>query len=218
VLTVGTNELSTLFNGLIQDKVTEGFGGTLTKVGPGSLTLSSANTYRNGTVISGGAIFVNNATGSATGHGPVNVTTGTLGGGGTIAGPVTIGNSMGTAAFLAPSEGSDEPVTLTMGRTLTFNPDGTYNCKLNTRRATADRVIAMGVIIESGAQFVIRSLGGHTLTVGTVFTAIDNISVNPIIGTFANLPDGEIVTINGNNFQASYSGGDGNDLTLTVVP
>jgi hypothetical protein len=24
--------------------------------------------------------------------------------------------------------------------------------------------------------------------------------------------------INGNNLQASYSGGDGNDLTLTVVP
>jgi hypothetical protein len=26
------------------------------------------------------------------------------------------------------------------------------------------------------------------------------------------------VTVNGNNFQASYTGGDGNDLTLTVVP
>ena len=31
-------------------------------------------------------------------------------------------------------------------------------------------------------------------------------------------PVGTTVTINGNNFQASYSGGDGNDLTLTVVP
>jgi hypothetical protein len=41
--------------------------------------------------------------------------------------------------------------------------------------------------------------------------------VNPINGTFANLPDGGIVTINGNNFQANYGGGDGNDLTLTVV-
>jgi hypothetical protein len=37
-------------------------------------------------------------------------------------------------------------------------------------------------------------------------------------GTFTNLPDRGIVTINGNNFQASYSGDDGNDLTLTVVP
>jgi len=32
------------------------------------------------------------------------------------------------------------------------------------------------------------------------------------------LPDGSIVTIKGNTFLVSYSGGDGNDLTLTVVP
>jgi hypothetical protein len=30
--------------------------------------------------------------------------------------------------------------------------------------------------------------------------------------------DGSIVTINGNNFQATCPGGDGSDLTLTVVP
>jgi hypothetical protein len=37
-------------------------------------------------------------------------------------------------------------------------------------------------------------------------------------GTFRKLPDDGIVTINGNNLQANYEGGDGNDLTLTVVP
>jgi hypothetical protein len=31
-------------------------------------------------------------------------------------------------------------------------------------------------------------------------------------------PAAAIVTINGNHFQASYSGDDGNDLTLTVTP
>jgi len=41
---------------------------------------------------------------------------------------------------------------------------------------------------------------------------------NAISGTFSNLPDGGIVTINGNNLQANCEGGDGNDLTLTVVP
>ena len=30
--------------------------------------------------------------------------------------------------------------------------------------------------------------------------------------------DRRIVALNGNNFQASYEGGDGNGLTLTVVP
>jgi hypothetical protein len=64
------------------------------------------------------------------------------------------------------------------------------------------------------------ALSGQTqgaLRQGLVLTLISNTSVNPISGTFSNLPDSGIVTINGNNFQASYEGGDGNDLTLTVV-
>jgi hypothetical protein len=47
---------------------------------------------------------------------------------------------------------------------------------------------------------------------------IDNTSGTPTAGTFANLADGSTFTVNGNTFQASYEGGDGNDLTLTVVP
>jgi hypothetical protein len=50
-----------------------------------------------------------------------------------------------------------------------------------------------------------------------IFTVISNTSVNPITGTLANLPDGLTFTAGRNNFQGSYSGGDGNDLTLTVV-
>ena len=57
-----------------------------------------------------------------------------------------------------------------------------------------------------------------TLRQGLTLTLISNTSANPISGTFSNLPDGAIVTVNGNTLQASYSGGDGNDLTLTVVP
>ena len=51
-----------------------------------------------------------------------------------------------------------------------------------------------------------------------VLTVIKNTAAAPIAGTFRNRPDGGIVTANGNNLQASYSGGDGNDLTLTLVP
>jgi len=74
------------------------------------------------------------------------------------------------------------------------------------------------VTINSGALFSFVALDNQTLAQGAVFTVINNTSHNPITGTFSNLPDGVIVTINGNNFQASYEGGDGNDLTLTVVP
>ncbi|MDQ3198337.1 MAG: hypothetical protein M3Q46_03970, partial [Verrucomicrobiota bacterium] len=53
---------------------------------------------------------------------------------------------------------------------------------------------------------------------GLTLTVLSNTSANPINGTFSNLPDGGIVNVNGHNLQVSYSGGDGNDLTLTVVP
>jgi hypothetical protein len=59
---------------------------------------------------------------------------------------------------------------------------------------------------------------GFGLPVGTVFTAISNTSATPINGIFANLPEGSIVFAGGKSCQVSYEGGDGNDLTLTVVP
>ena len=106
---------------------------------------------------------------------------------------------------------------------LTFNADATYTCTFKAQqdrdrnRARTDQVIANGVTINSGAMI---ELIGHTsgsLSQGLALTLISNTSANPISGTFSNLPDGSIITINGNNFQASYTGGDGNDLTLTVV-
>ena len=61
-------------------------------------------------------------------------------------------------------------------------------------------------------------LGSALLPTGTVFTAVDNTAATPIAGTFANLADGSTFTAGSNVFQADYQGGDGNDLTLTVVP
>jgi fibronectin-binding autotransporter adhesin len=75
-----------------------------------------------------------------------------------------------------------------------------------------------GVIIQAGAQFTFNTVGDNTLALGTVFTAISNTAATPISGTFANLADGLTVTIGANKLQVIYAGGDGNDLTLTVMP
>jgi hypothetical protein len=96
--------------------------------------------------------------------------------------------------------------------------DGTYTYKLNTNKAKADQVLANGVSIELGALFDLNTVANKKLTAGKVFTAISNTAATPITGTFANLPDGSIFTVGRNKLQVSYSGGDGNDLTLTVVP
>ena len=80
-----------------------------------------------------------------------------------------------------------------------------------------DLVITNGVTINGGA-IAISSSSQDRMRRGTVMTVINNTSASPISGTFSNLPDGGIVNVNENNLQASYSGGDGNDLSLSVVP
>ena len=101
----------------------------------------------------------------------------------------------------------------------TFNAGATYtySFKAKGKKATTDKVIADGVTIK-GAAVVLQGTTQGSLTRGTVYTLISNTAATPISGTFSNLPDGAIVTVNGNNLQASYKGDDGNDLTLTVVP
>src|SRR5262249_8959337 len=148
------------------------------------------------------------------------VTTARLGGSGIIAGATTIGTGSGTGAFLAPAAGSNVQATLTIQSALTFKADATYtySFRANRNRAETDQVIANGVTINSGATIPLNGHNRGTLSQGTVMTLISNTSADPISGTFSNLADGSIITINGNNFQASYEGNDGNDLTLTVVP
>ena len=220
-LTVGSNNLSTNFSGLIQDGgLGGGTGGSLTKIGTRKLVLTHGNNYSGGTVIEQGNLMVNNRSGSGTGSGPVQVNGGRLGGKGIIAGGVTVGTGAGSGAVLAPGyvHGFGSPGALAIQSPLTFSADATYNVDVNSSSANADEVIANGVTIDSGAQFSFADLGSGTLTAGTVFTVINNTAATPIAGTFSNLADGSTMTVGSNNFQANYEGGDGNDLTLTVVP
>jgi hypothetical protein len=219
-LTIGSNDLSTTFSGVIQDGGSGGgTGGSLSKVGTGVLTLTGANICTGGATVSAGAMIVSNSIGSGTGTGPVTMTGGTLGGKGTISGAVTVGTGSGSGAFLAPAFGGNKQVTLTLRSSLTLQADATYTYTFKARanQTRTDLVRANGVTIN-GATVALQGTTQGTLTPGTELTLIRNTSPNPIVGTFSNLANGAITTINGNNLQASYSGGDGNDLTLTVVP
>ncbi|HEY1770640.1 MAG TPA: autotransporter-associated beta strand repeat-containing protein [Chthoniobacterales bacterium] len=207
------------FNGAIEDGgVAGGVGGSITKIGPGSLTFTGANRFTGGTVVSAGAFTVANAGGSATGTGPVSITRGYLAGSGIIAGPVTIGTGNGSGAFLEPAYDYPRPRTLTIQNTLTFAADGTYIYSVEAPKNAvhADQVIAAGVTIEAGARFSFVGDKRQAVAVGTVFTVIDNTSASPIAGTFANLPDGSTFDAGPNTYLANYEGGDRNDLTLTV--
>ena len=218
-LTVGSNNLSTTFSGVIQDDgLNGGIGGSLTKIGSGKLTLSGANTYTGGTTISAGTLFVTNRRGPGTGSGAVQVNVGKLGGTGKISGSVTVGTGSGAGAFLTPGVVPATPSTLTIQKRLTFRADGTFHFGFKSSNITADKIIARGVTIDSGALIFFDHVDVGTFPLGTVFTAIDNTAATPIAGTFANLPDGATLTIDNITFQADYQGGDGNNFTLTVVP
>ena len=218
-LTVGTNNLSTTFSGLVQDGgISRRTGGSLTKTGNGKLSLTNANTYTGATTVNAGSLLVKNRTGSGTGTGAVQVNAGTLGGTGKINGAVTVGTGTSSGAILLAGNGATSPGTLTINNTLTFNSLSTYKCVLNRTRAKASEAAALGMTINSNVPFTFVDTGTGTLATGTVFTVINNTSANPIFGTFSNLSDGSVFTSNGNNFQVSYTGDTGNDLTLTVVP
>jgi fibronectin-binding autotransporter adhesin len=146
----------------------------------------------------------------------VQVNAGTLGGTGRISGAATIGTAT-TAATLAPGKGA-RLGALTLLNTLTFNSRATCKVNLNSNTATGAQVVATGMTINSGALVSISDLGTTKLPSGTAFTIISNTATTAIAGTFSNLADGSTLIVGINTYHVSYEGGDGNDLTLTVLP
>lgn len=69
--------------------------------------------------------------------------------------------------------------------------------------------------VALGGTLVVRP--GYPVPKGTVFRIADNDLADAITGTFAGLPEGATLVVNGQTFRISYVGGDGNDVTLTRV-
>ena len=219
LLEVGRNSRSTVVSGVIEGTATH--GASLWKTGGGTLELTGANTYLGATEVFDGTLLVNNRSGSATGRALLAITGGTLGGSGSVGNAVIVGTAQGSGpgARLAPGVGARTPNTFHAAGSITFYYDSRLACKFYPDTARSDAVVANGITISIGATFAFLGGTGATIPPGTIFTLIKNAgSTNAIDGNFGNLPDGGTVTSNGNKFLVDYAGGDGNDLTLTVVP
>ena len=181
---------------------------------------AAEGSFHNTTTADHGTFFVNGAT-VAHGQGcqiffydssTAAESTFTLNGGeGEEAGP-------GSIQFLGNSSAGNATITINGGT----NGGQGGNCFVGEKSYSGGtarfEIFGNGLLYGGGASFSLITLKRGSLTVGTVFTIISNTSATPVVGTFDNLPDGTVITAGGNNLQASYEGGDGNDLTLTAVP
>ncbi len=164
-LTVGGNNLSTVFSGIIQDgfpnfaqagtsQQQSFIGGSLTKVGGGTLTLTGANTYTGGTNVNGGSLIVD---GSLASPGV------TVNPGGLLGGHGFIGGSLVNGGTVSPG---NSPGTLTIHGNFTQSAGGTLRIEVAGLASGEHDLLAVhGQASLAGTVRVVR-LNGFKLHVG----------------------------------------------------
>ena len=143
----------------------------------GFVVLSGASTYSGSTAVAGGTLLAN---GTAPNTSVTILTNATLGGLGSIAGPVTVQ----VGGKLAPGIQAQGALTNTIG-TLTVSgavsASGAVAMKINRGASpNADKLIAPSVTINSGATLIVTNLGSTNLVAGDTFTLFST----PVSGTF----------------------------------
>lgn len=162
-----------------------GGGNTITKSGPGTLSLSGINTYNGLTTVSNGTLLVN-----GTVPGAVTVGSGAvIGGNGTIGGVVTVqaGGTIGAGASVGVLTLNSSPVL-----------GGTVVAEINGTTPANDLIAVVGNPVSYSGTLVVSNIGG-ALTGGqkfTLFTATGH------TGSFAS-----IVGSPGNHLAYSFSSG-----------
>ncbi len=147
--TVGSNNLSTTYSGVIQDGGDNGgTGASLTKTGTGTLTLSGINTYTGGTTVNQGTLSVNGTIGA------VNVLSG-----GTLGGIGTVGNTVvASGATIAPGNSIG---TLNVAGDITLAAGSVYSVELAGSGAS-DLIAASGVATLQGGSVAVTALDPQT--------------------------------------------------------
>jgi len=180
-LTVGGNDLSTVVSGVISDGgAGGGIGGSLVKVGTGTLTLTGINTYTGATTVDAGTLQVNGSIA------PSVLTS--VNNGGTMSGIGTAGatqiNSGGT---FAPGNGT--PGTFLVSGSLAFQAGAIYMVQVNPVTSSLASVTGSATLggatvnaVFANGSFVARRY--TILTAGSVSGTFNPAVVN------TNLPSG----------------------------
>ena len=177
------------------------------KASTGILTLSGTNSYTGTTTVTAGGLTLNGTSVSA-----VTVTGGTLAGSGVISNNVTLSNSIHTPGNGVGSQTIYGDYTLGSGSVLRIEINSTIPV------TQSDRVRVFGgttnTVTLAGALDISAS---PSLTNGTVITVIENDGTDAVIGTFSGLPQNHAFSAAGYWWRVSYTGGDGNDVVVTLI-
>ena len=142
-----TNSSITISCALQHDTTLSGApDGGLSKAGPGTLTLSGANTYTGPTIVHNGTLLVS---GSLAGGAVSVATNGTLAGNGTIQGATTVLRG----GAIQPGLGGVDPSTLTINSSLSLS--GNALCTLNKNNGQlAARIVGISLLTYGGTLTV----------------------------------------------------------------
>ena len=176
--------------------------GSLSSGGLGGTLLAGTHTFTGGVTVGSAHAFA--LAGSM--PGPLVVTAGgSFSGSGTVTGAVTVSGSNAVLGLSAPL--STGPLTVGAGSFVNLTISGNGPGQFGTVSVT-------GAVDITGASLNLS--GAYVPAPGDAFTFIVNDGTDPVIGTFAGLPEGATVTFNGAPLRISYVGGTGNDVTLSA--
>ena len=150
-LTVGSNNLSTTVSGVISDGgAGGGIGGSLTKIGAGTLTLTAANTYTGATAVNGGTLVVNGSIAAS------SLTT--INAGGTLSGTGTVGNlTVANGGIFAPGPPGGTGAMIVAGN-LAVQPGGIYFVQSNGAGNSIANVTGTATLTGGSVRATVASL------------------------------------------------------------
>jgi autotransporter-associated beta strand protein len=177
--------------------------------GNGPLTLAGdGDTYTGTTEVQGGVLDLNTDLTSVVDVYP----TSSFNGSGSV---TTLEGNNGY--FAASNEGA-VPGTVNISNSMSLDTDSNNTVSVMLDGNQSSQFVVNGGTISLGdAALTGTAYNGYVPASGTVITIIKNNTGSPVVGTFDNLAQGATVDIGGEEYTISYTGGSGNDVTLTAA-